>query len=340
MQADLVVRVAREPKGPTLIHLAGVIDTHTLDTFERALQAAIDSGSRAVIIDCDELRYVNSSGFGELIRYHDRLREHGGCLVIARVPPKVGVIMEMLGLKSLIPVAAGLDEARMAALNPPARDVDPKPVETTNRISDRAPDRLADRVVLARMTPAEPESTSNRPIVCAVCDARLRIGGEGEWACAACGAPFTVTREGGIAFDWSRADADGMHLTFEVSPRSLAAFAGLIEGVLVERRVSHARMRRFAREAAHVCHLLAENAGEGGGMLHALLLAGPQRLHVRLVDRGTSLADRIDRIFSTQKRLFLDFRYGTTAGGGSYSTAGVNITEFAFAYAGSGVFVA
>ncbi len=347
MQADLVVRVAREPEGPTLIHLAGVIDTHTLDTFERALKAALESDSCAVVLDCEELRYVNSSGFGELIRYHDRLREQGGCLVIARVPPKVGVILEMLGLKSLIPVAAGLDEARKLALNPADLMPTPEPtpeVAPTNRM---AASSGFSRVGVAAGTPIFPsESTSSRPVVCAVCDARLRIGGEGEWACAACGAPFTVTREGGIAFDWSRADADGMHLTFEVSPRSLAAFAGLIEGVLVERRVSHARMRRFAREAAHVCHLLAEHSGDGGGILHALLLAGPQRLHVRLVDRGVSLADRIDRIFSTQKRLFLDFRYGTSASGtgagspGGAGSAGVNVTEFAFAYAGSGVFVA
>ena len=134
MQADLVVRVAREPKGPTLIHLAGVIDTHTLDTFERALKAVLDAGARAVVIDCEELRYVNSSGFGELIRYHDRLCEIGGCLVIARVPPKVGVILEMLGLKSLIPVAAGLDEAREAALNPSEPPPAAAPVQPTNRL--------------------------------------------------------------------------------------------------------------------------------------------------------------------------------------------------------------
>ena len=349
MQADLVVRVAREPEGPTLIHLAGVIDTHTLDTFERALKAALDSDSRAVVLDCEELRYVNSSGFGELIRYHDRLREQGGCLVIARVPPKVGVILEMLGLKSLIPVAAGLDEAREVALNPLVHQPTPTPeptprIASANRFGAGSGVSQAGGAPGARVAQSPimgAEATSSRPVVCAVCDARLRIGGEGEWACAACGAPFTVTREGGIAFDWSRADADGMHLTFEVSPRSLAAFAGLIEGVLVERRVSHARMRRFAREAAHVCHLLAENSGDGGGILHALLLAGPQRLHVRLVDRGVSLADRIDRIFSTQKRLFLDFRYGTSGGESSGAgSAGVNVTEFAFAYAGSGVFVA
>jgi hypothetical protein len=93
-------------------------------------------------------------------------------------------------------------------------------------------------------------------------------------------------------------------------------------------------MRRFAREAAHVCHLVAENAFEGGrkGPLHILALAGPQRLHLRIVDRGRALGGDAARIFATQARLFLDFRYATLE-------ENLNATEFAFAYAGSGVFV-
>jgi len=187
----------------------------------------------------------------------------------------------------------------------------------------------------ARIRTARPVVTADKGmVVCAFCDARLRIGGEGRWACPACGAPFTMTREGGLAFDWSRADADAMHLTLDVSARSLAGLAGMLEGILVERRVPHARMRRFAREAAHVCHLVSEHAFEPGraGPLHVLALAGPQRLNLRIVDRGKSLAEDVSRIFAAQSRLFLDFGYSSPA-------PGLNVTEFAFAYAGSGVFV-
>jgi anti-anti-sigma factor len=342
VRADLTLRTVREPDGPLLIHLAGVIDSHTLDTFDSTLTEAIEQGARRIVLDCEELRYVNSAGFGELIRFHDQLRESGGRLVLARVPPKVGVILEMLGLRSLIPVATGIEDARgLATSETPASS----PVQAPGPPQAPAggvPER--GRLPVAPASTAPParkvETIPEQTVVCAVCDARLRISGEGEWSCASCGAPFTVTPQGGVAFDWSRAEADGLHLTFDVSTRTLAAFAGMLEGILVERRVSHARMRRFAREAAHVCHLLAENAfdddGEGAanrGPLHVLALAGPQRLHVRIVDRGRSLAERADRIFSTQKRLFLDFRYGS-------QIEGVNITEFAFAYAGSGVFVA
>ncbi len=356
MQADLVLRAKIRDDGVFTIHAAGVIDAHTLDKFEGGLKQALAKGAKSLLLDLDEVRYVNSSGFGEIIRYFDRLRAKGGTIVLSRVPPKVGVILEMLGLKSLIPIAPSIPEGlKLAAQGANALpDTSPSvpPVLPSDALTKTLDRGGADS---SGGSPTEPVSTlnrlptesggmrvrSNRPVqttdkrtvVCPFCDTRLRIGGEGRWACAACGAPFTSTCEGGIAFDWSRANAEAMHMTFDASPRTLAAIAGLVEGVLVERRVSHARMRRFAREAAHVCHLIAEHAftDQRRGPLHVLLLAGPQRLHIRIVDRGQSLEDEGKRLFSTQARLFLDFRYASPI-------EGVNVTEFAFAYAGGGVF--
>jgi anti-sigma B factor antagonist len=323
VQPDLVLRAASCPDGVVRVQLAGVIDAHTLDHFEAGLNGALEHGAKSILLDCEELRYVNSAGFGELIRYFDRIKEKGGTLVLARVPPKVGVILEMLGLKSLIPIVASLEEgAEIAAKGSEA--IVPAPPPPLPPPPAPAPARTERPAV----------AVDERIVACAFCDIQVRVGGEGRWACPACGAPFTTTPEGGVAFDWSNADAEALHLTMEVSPRSLAALAGLIEGVLIERRVPHARMRRFAREAAHVCHLLNENAfvKSGRGPLHVLALAGPQRLNLRIVDRGRALGDEARRIFSTQAHLFLGFRYRTLY-------EGVNVTEFAFAYASSGVLV-
>ena len=330
MQHDLVLRATARQDGVVTIHLAGVIDAHTLDKFEAALKKALEfKTTKSIVLDCDELRYVNSAGFGELIRYFDQIKEKGGTLVLTRVPPKVGIILEMLGLKSLIPIVTSLKEgteiaARGAVAEPDASE----PTGQSRFEKPPAPSRI-------RTTRPTVQVGEDRTVICVFCDTQIHIAGQGRWACPACGAPFTSTREGGVAFDWSRADAEAIHLTFDVSPRTLAGFAGMIEGLLVERRASHARMRRFAREAAHVCHMIADNAfdEQRRGPVHVLALAGPQRLHLRIVDRGRSLGSEATRTFSTQSRLFLDFRYTSLA-------ECLNVTEFAFAYAGSGVFVA
>ncbi|MEE8105308.1 MAG: STAS domain-containing protein [Planctomycetota bacterium] len=361
MQTDLVIRPGAIRDGIATLRLAGVIDAHTLDKFELHLRQACESGIRSLLLDCDEVRYVNSSGFGELVRYSDVLREREGVLVLARVPPKVGIILEMLGLKSIIPVAASIQDGLAAAarkpeiveapagLGPsaPGPSGIPSPVAPPTRMivpsSDRGvtsslpvapPVRVSLDEPTGLRTPISGGEADARTIQCAFCDSRVRVSGGGRWVCPACGAPFSTTTEGGVAFDWSRAGAEAVHLTFDASPRALAVFAGAIEGALMERRVAHARMRRFAREAAHVGFLLGEHAFLDGrrGPLHGLMLAGPQRLHMRLVDRGQRLAEDAANIFATQSRLFLDFQYVSLENG-------VNLTEFAFAYEGSGVFV-
>lgn len=331
MPPELILEAKARSDGVVTISLSGVIDSHTLDLFDAGLAKALDhDGARSFVLDCDQLRYVNSSGFGELIRYSDRLKDRGGVLVLARVPPKVAIILEMLGLKSLIPIVASLEEGVVIA----ARGALPEDeIET-----DTEPDLPRLEVGERSRMPASATLADDCIVVCAFCDTRLRLASRREtsrWACPSCGAPFSATPEGGIAFEWSNAEAEAMHLTIDVTARTLAALAGLIEGVLIERRVSHARMRRFAREAAHVCHVVSENAfgKERHGPLHVLVTAGPQRLQIRIVDRGKSFEEEAQRIFSTQSRLFLDFRYATL-------TEGVNVTEFAFAYTGSGVFVA
>jgi len=327
--ADLALRAEARSDGVVTIHCSGVLDSHTLDMFEAGLAKALDrEGTKSFLLDCEELRYVNSSGFGELIRYSDRLKERGGVLVMARVPPKVAIILEMLGLKSLIPTVTSIEEGSAIA----ARGAVPEDEVETDTGSELPPADIPAHRRLPAIVPDE------HTVVCAFCDARLRLAASTEtakWACPSCGAPFSATPEGGVAFEWSNAEAEAMHVAIDVTPRTLAALAGLIEGVLIERRVSHARMRRFAREAAHVCHVVSENAfgAERRGPLHVLVTAGPQQLQIRIVDRGQPLGDDAQRIFSTQTRLFLDFRYATLA-------EGVNVTEFAFAYAGSGVFVA
>ena len=254
-------------------------------------------------------------------------------------------------LEGIIPVAGTLHQGHEAALErtqpqpAPPEESDPggharirvEPVVERARPEVRAdPIEPVPAPAHARVTLAPVAlGTEARTVVCLFCDGRVRVQGSGRWICPSCGALFSVTDEGGVAFDWSRADSEAVHVTLDVSPRTLAAFAGTMEGMLTGRRVSHARMRRFAREAAHVCNLVAENAWPAGrrGPLHVLALGGPQRLHVRIVDRGRALGDEATAVFATQARLFLDFRYTSPI-------EGVNVTEFAFAYEGSGVFVA
>jgi len=318
LQHGLVLRAASRPGGLIAIQLAGVVDAHTLDRFESALDKALEHGARSLLLDCSELRYMSSSGFGELIRYHDRLRERGGTMVLARVAPKVAVILEMLGLKSLIPIVDSLEEGiRVAQAGAPAPA--PQPAETP--APSRAPSREGDTAGPGDEAPAGGVEPAGPEVVCPFCDAVLRAPGAGTHLCAGCGAPFALADEGDVRWEWAPEDparVETMHLTLDARPRSIAALTIAIEALLGDRGVAHVRLRRFAREAGQACRLLAEHAygawsredaSRRAGPLHVLLLAGDDRLVVRAVERGRALDREAASVFATQADHLAQFAY-------------------------------
>jgi anti-sigma B factor antagonist len=335
VQHGLALRATARSDGLITVHAAGVLDNNTLDRFEAALAKARERGAKSVVVDCEEVRYVSSAGFGELIRYHDLLKENGGVLVLARVAPKVGVILEMLGLKSLIPVVASLEEAIRIAergeVPEPARPPD------VNRVSVAPPrERLPvePRIAAelgARPVPLErPASAEPTAAECIFCDARLPSGAPGSRStCAACGAPYEVAESGGLRFEWGEDEGacDAFHLTFHMTPHGMAALAGMIEAMLADREVEHVPTRRFSRDVVQVCLLISEHAyaADERGLLHLLAVSTPERLALRVVDRGRDLTAEAGAIFESQASRLLDFEYGRLA-------EGVQATRFAFAW--------
>ena len=364
MQHGLSLRATARSDGLITIHIAGVIDNHTLDRFEAALGKATERGARSIVLDCDELRYVSSAGFGELIRYHDQLQAKDGMLVLARVAPKVSVILEMLGLKSLMPVASSLEEAAAlvergpqpippqeegpASLSssasfvssaPSAPSASFVPAVPSPRLVGPAPrsipvSRRLGVTPAARSPDASPRGAPTG-IACPFCDARLEpLPGPGRGACPACGAPFESALNGKVSFEWAddgEARVEAIHLTIQTTAQGLAALGGLVEGLLTAQRMSHVPMRRCARETVRIAMQLGDHAYGSSecGLLHVLAVPGEGKLTLRIVDRGRGLEAEADTLFGDSHPGLVDFRYETLADG-------LNVTCFAFTLAGAG----
>ena len=333
MQHGLALRATARSDGLITVHAAGVLDNNTLDRFESALAKARERGAKSVVVDCEEVRYVSSAGFGELIRYHDLLKESGGVLVLARVAPKVGVILEMLGLKSLIPVVASLEEAIRIAergeVPEPTRTVEVNRIPPSPQRERVTPEQRFRPSPVETPVPTEPlPEDDSSAAECLFCDARILPGVPGDLgACAACGAPFEVEESGLLRFEWGDAEesCDAFHLTLHMTPHGMAALAGMVEGLLADRQVEPAAARRFAREVVQVCLLITEHAYAVNerGLLHLLAVSTAERLTLRVIDRGRDLAAEANTIFETQAGRLLDFHYERVA-------EGVHATRFAF----------
>lgn len=84
-----------------LFEASGAIDPNGMDALAEALDDAQARGLDHVVLDLAGVRYVNSTGFGLLVKHATRLAERGGGLSLLGVPKKVGIVMEMLGISEV-----------------------------------------------------------------------------------------------------------------------------------------------------------------------------------------------------------------------------------------------
>ena len=99
----------------------GFINAHTVQDFERSLQSALESGCYKILINCQSLSYINSSGLGVLMGVIEEIQENEGYLFLSNMNDTVFHIFDTLGFTHLFKVYG--DEAE--ALNANKNDEDP-----------------------------------------------------------------------------------------------------------------------------------------------------------------------------------------------------------------------
>ncbi|HEY8909774.1 MAG TPA: anti-sigma F factor antagonist [Desulfosporosinus sp.] len=92
------------------LRLEGELDMHTASMLRQAIDSEIDKrGIRTVILNLQDVRFVDSSGLGVILGRYKKLLPLGGKLKITNVPPHIYKIMELSGLPKII--SFYLDEA-------------------------------------------------------------------------------------------------------------------------------------------------------------------------------------------------------------------------------------
>ena len=93
-----------------LLRLEGELDMHTASTLRQTIDIEIDKrGIRTVILNLQDVQFVDSSGLGVILGRYKKLLPLGGKLKITNVPPHIYKIMELSGLPKII--SFYLDEA-------------------------------------------------------------------------------------------------------------------------------------------------------------------------------------------------------------------------------------
>ena len=98
------------PAGVTVLVLAGEIDLATSGQFRGAVEDALRREG-SVVIDMDEVTFMDSTMLRELLRAHKDLQGAGNRLVIAAAQPAVRRLLELTGTSGLFELAEDREAA-------------------------------------------------------------------------------------------------------------------------------------------------------------------------------------------------------------------------------------
>jgi anti-anti-sigma factor len=276
--------------------LSGVIDTTTLTEFEKRLQETMDDGVDRLLLDLEKVRYINSSGFGALVKYSDQFKSRGGGLGLVLVPPKVQVVLEMLGLQAFFPIyptqevaltaisgaGEGFPAPEAAAEPAPAPQAPPAPA------APAAPAPAAPAAPTARVPTPEVETAATFPMLisCGTCCATLDVKGQGTYRCPGCSTPFKVGSEGHVSFPEVAADATAIQIVFDTRPGGRRILQALVAN-LASTHLAGRSTGEMAEALEEICDWIQGGPGQTPMKVSVLAVAGGTSLRLDFADSGT-----------------------------------------------------
>ncbi|MEO6605145.1 MAG: STAS domain-containing protein [Aeromicrobium sp.] len=97
-----------------IIEVGGEVDVYTAPKLREAIVTAIDAGHTRLIIDVENVAFLDSTGLGVLVGALKRVRADGGSLDIVCTHERILKIFGITGLDKVFGLHASIDEARAA----------------------------------------------------------------------------------------------------------------------------------------------------------------------------------------------------------------------------------
>lgn len=112
--ANLTTRM-EDIGGIRLIHVSGPLDSKTHDAFRDLLDPLVGQPRFRIVLDCENLNYVNSRGITLMARYQRAAGQSQSFLGIAALNSRISKAIELLGMGQLVKLYPNVAEALQAA---------------------------------------------------------------------------------------------------------------------------------------------------------------------------------------------------------------------------------
>ena len=104
----------RDVDGRTIVAVGGEIDVYTAPRLRETIVTAVEAGHNRLIIDVQQVQFLDSTGLGVLVGALKRVRAEGGSLDIVCTQERILKIFEITGLDKVFGLHGSVDEARAA----------------------------------------------------------------------------------------------------------------------------------------------------------------------------------------------------------------------------------
>jgi anti-sigma B factor antagonist len=102
---------SRQEGARTVIAVAGEIDVYTAPTLRERLNELVASGHYDLVVDMENVEFLDSTGLGVLVGGLKRVRSYDGTLSLVCSQEKILKVFRITGLTKVFPIYPTLQEA-------------------------------------------------------------------------------------------------------------------------------------------------------------------------------------------------------------------------------------
>jgi len=95
----------------TVVVVGGEIDVYTAPKLREQLIDLVSAGSYHIVVDMENVEFLDSTGLGVLVGGLKRVRAHDGSLRLVCTQERILKIFRITGLTKVFPIHASVDEA-------------------------------------------------------------------------------------------------------------------------------------------------------------------------------------------------------------------------------------
>lgn len=103
-----------------VMKLSGVFGGPQAQEFRQIISELVQGGTQALLLDCADVTFIDSSGLGALVVALKTVRAGGGQLYLCNIPKQMMMLFELTSMDKVFQILK--DEEEFFSLNPPPQE--------------------------------------------------------------------------------------------------------------------------------------------------------------------------------------------------------------------------